>query len=88
MYVSICLLFLIMVLQIRSVDDSNDVYESFDVDEVQIFICSVCLLILNTQGLLDDGDLAMEDGEIESKVSVSVILSVYCLCRLPLRIVW
>ena len=48
----------------------------------------MCLLVLCTQGLLDDGDSAMEDGEIESKVSVNVILSVYCLCRLMLRIVW
>ena len=52
------------------------------------FICSVGLLVLYTQGLLDDGDSAMEDGEIDSKVSVSVIPSVYCLCRLPLRIAW
>ena len=44
--------------------------------------------MLCTQGLLDDGDSAMEDGEIDSKVSVSVISSVYCLCRLPLRIAW
>ena len=43
---------------------------------------------LKPQGLLDDGDSAIEDGEIESKVSVSVALSVYSLCRLPLRIVW
>ena len=52
------------------------------------FICSVGLLVLYTQGLLDDGDSAMEDGEIDSKVSVSAIPSVYCLCRLPLRIAW
>ena len=42
MYVSICLLFLIMVLYIRSVDDSNDVYESLDVDEVYI-LYEVCV---------------------------------------------
>ena len=48
--------------------------------------CVVRYYILS-QSLLD-GDLEMEDGEIESKVSVSVALSVYSLCRLPLRIVW
>ena len=52
------------------------------------FICIVILLVLYTQGLLDDGDSAMEDGEIDSKVSVSVIPSGHCLCRLPLRIAW
>ena len=52
-----------------------------------VYVVSVSVY-LKPQGLLDDDDLVMEDGEIESKVSVSVILSVYCLCRLPLRIVW
>ena len=55
-------------------DDSNDVFESFDVDEVFIGVCVVLLLL--SQSLLD-GDSEMEDGEIESKVSVSVITSVY-----------
>ena len=40
-------------------------------------MCCV-LLVLLSQGLLD-GDSEMEDGEIESKVSVSVITSV-CVC--------
>ena len=43
--------------------------------------------MLETSGI-DDDDSAMEDGEIESKVSVSVVVSVYMLCRLLLRIVW
>ena len=30
------------------------------------------------QGLLDEGDSAMKDGEIDSKVSVSVVCCVYC----------
>ena len=58
-------------------DDSNDVFESFDVDEVLYWrVCWVLLLL--SQSLLD-GDSEMEDGEIESKVSVSVITSV-CMC--------
>ena len=36
------------------------------------FVCSVSLLVLYTQGLLDDGDSAMEDGEIDSKVSIVI----------------
>ena len=56
-------------------DDSNDVFESFDVDEVLYWrVC--CVLLFLSQSLLD-GDSEMEDGEIENKVSVSVVASVY-----------
>ena len=41
---------------------------------VQVYQC-----IFGGQGLLDEGDSAMEDGEIDSKVSVSVMFGVYCL---------
>ena len=40
---------------------------------VQVFQC-----IFDCQGLLDEGDLAMEDKEIDSKVGVSFMFSVYC----------
>ena len=56
-------------------DDSNDVFESFDVDEV--FYWRVCCVLLFLSQSLLDGDSEMEDGEIESKVSVSVMASVY-----------
>ena len=56
-------------------DDSNDVFESFDVDEV--FYWRVCYVLLFLSQSLLDGDSEMEDGEIESKVSVSVVTSVY-----------
>ena len=56
-------------------DDSNDVFESFDVDEV--FYWRVCCVLLFLSQSLLDGDSEMEDGEIESKVSVSVVTSVY-----------
>ena len=56
-------------------DGSDDVFESFDVNEVFINECVVCDCILS-QNLLDE-DSEMEDGEIESQVSVSVMVSVY-----------
>ena len=44
-----------------------------------VFIRYVGLLVyFYCQGLLDEGDSAMEDGEIDSKVSVSVVCCVYC----------
>ena len=56
-------------------DDSNVVFESFDVDEVLYWrLC--CVLLFLSQSLLD-GDSEMEDGELESKVSVRVIT---CVC--------
>ena len=38
----------------------------------------VFVSVFDCQGLLDEGDSAMEDGEIDSKVSVSVVCCVYC----------
>ena len=61
-------------VQIRSVDGSDDVFESFDVNEVYINECVVCDSTVS-QNLLDE-DSEMEDGEIESQVSVSVMVSV------------
>ena len=43
---------------------------------VQVYQC-----IFGCQGLLDEGDSAMEDGEIDSKVSVHVMFGVYCLVQ-------
>ena len=56
-------------------DDSNDVFESFDVDEV-LYWRMCCVLLFLSQSLLD-GDSEMEDGEIENKVSVSVMFCVF-----------
>ena len=55
-------------------DGSDDVFESFDVNEVYINECVVCGSIVS-QNLLDE-ESEMEDGEIESQVSVSVFISV------------
>ena len=55
-------------------DGSDDVFESFDVNEVFINECVVCDSTVS-QNLLDE-DSEMEDGEIERKVSVSVMVSV------------
>ena len=75
----VTVLSLIVVFQIRSVDDSNDVDEYVDVDEVCIYqVCRCISVFFGCQGLLDEGDSAMEDGEIDSKVSVSVVFCVYC----------
>ena len=63
---------LIVVSQVRSVDDSKDADESVDVDEVCIHQLYVCISVFGCQGLLDDGDSSMEDGEVKSKVSVCV----------------
>ena len=62
---------LIVVSQIRSIDDSKDVDESMDVDEVCTLLGMCVLLFYGCQGLLD-GDSSMEDGEVEREVSVSV----------------
>ena len=55
-------------------DGSDDVFESFDVNEVFINECVVCDSTVS-QNLLDE-DSEMEDGKIESQVSVSVMVSV------------
>ena len=56
-------------------------------DEVYVvYMVSVSSFYSKPQGLLE-GDSEMEDGEIESKVSVSVVSCVCVLCRLLWRIV-
>ena len=53
----------------RSIDDSRDVNESVDVDEVCIYCVFVFIVFIGYKGLLDEGESSMEDGEVENKVS-------------------
>ena len=78
----VVVIFLIVVFQIRSVDDSNDGNEDVDIDEVCIYlVCQCASVCLVCQGLLDEGDNSMDEEETGSKVSVSIMCGVYYLVQ-------